>query len=84
MNKFPQLMSVQKFIENLSESENSFLGINKLYALIKRDDFPAIKIGGRYYILVDKFSDWLDQQMNSKSECKKNDEKDQLGGYFYE
>ena len=60
MSKFPQLMSVPEFIEMFNESVTNSIGVNKLYALVRERDFPSVKIGGRYYVLVDKVNEWLE------------------------
>ena len=60
MSKFPQLMSVPEFIEIFNESVTNSIGANKLYALVREKDFPSVKIGGRYYVLVDKVNEWLE------------------------
>lgn len=62
MSKFPQLMSVSEFIKCFNESVSDSIGANKLYALVREKGFPSIKIGGRYYILADKVSEWLESQ----------------------
>jgi len=40
------------------------LGINQTYSLVKRDDFPKIKINRQYIIPRDKFIQWIDSNMN--------------------
>lgn len=35
---------------------------NTAYELVKRRDFPSFKIGARYYILVDKFIEWMEKE----------------------
>ena len=64
MGKFQQLMSVAEFIESFNESVTNSIGINKLYALVREDGFPSVKIGGRYYVLADKVNEWLENHMN--------------------
>lgn len=34
----------------------------KLYELMRRKDFPSFKLGGSYFVLEDKFVEWMDQQ----------------------
>ena len=59
--KFIQnLMSVQDFAEQMNESIG--MGINKVYALVKEPGFPSVRIGGRFFVLVDKVNDWLDKK----------------------
>lgn len=66
MSEFPHLMTVPEFIQLFNESVSSSVGANKLYALVREKDFPAVKIGGRYYVLADRINDWLEQQINEK------------------
>lgn len=35
------------------------------YELVKRPDFPSLRIGGRILIPVDRFHQWLDRQTGS-------------------
>lgn len=32
------------------------------YTLVRRRDFPSIKVGGQYRILSDKLQDWMEKQ----------------------
>ena len=38
------------------------IGTNKVYAMVKEPGFPSVKIGRRYYVLVDKVNDWLEKK----------------------
>ena len=60
MSNIQNLISVQEFAEQISK--NVPFGTNKIYAMVKEPGFPSIKIGGRYYVLVDKVNEWLEQQ----------------------
>lgn len=50
------------------------------YTLFHRDDFPAMKIGSRFFVLEDRFNAWIEsqeseserKQINGKNEKKKN------------
>ena len=66
MSKFSNLMSMKDFVEKFNESLTGSIGINKLYALVREDGFPSVKIGSRYYILADEVNDWLERQSNGK------------------
>ncbi len=60
MNKIQDLMSVQEFAEQMTK--NVAIGANKIYAMVKEPGFPSVKIGGRYYVLVDKVNEWLEKK----------------------
>lgn len=40
------------------------LGINQTYSLVKKDDFPKIKINRQYIIPKDKFVEWINSNIN--------------------
>ena len=60
MEPIQNIMSVQDFAEQMTK--NVAIGANKIYAMVKEPGFPSVKIGGRYYVLVDKVNDWLEQK----------------------
>ena len=60
MNGIPNLISVQDFAEQLSK--NVPFGVNKIYAMVKEPGFPSVRLGGRYYVMVDKFNEWLEKK----------------------
>ncbi len=37
------------------------------YELVKRPDFPSLRIGGRILIPIDRFRDWIDSQTRGGS-----------------
>ena len=39
---------------------------NTAYELVKQPGFPSIKIGGRFFVLIDKVNDWLEEQSQKK------------------
>ena len=65
MNK--QVDSSHKLLYSVSELR-VILGIGKnlAYKLLERNDFPKLKINGRYYIPADKLKKWIDKE-SSKS-----------------
>ncbi len=65
MNYIQELMSVQDFAEQMTK--NVPIGANKIYRMVKEPGFPSVKLGGRYYVLVDKVNEWLEQQSNKRS-----------------
>lgn len=60
MENIQNLMSVQDFAEQMTK--NVAIGANKIYAMVKQPGFPSVKLGGRYYVLIDKVNDWLEKQ----------------------
>lgn len=46
----------------------SYMGISlpKAYALVKRPDFPVIRVGTRILIPVDAFKEWLTSNSSKK------------------
>ena len=56
MAQLPELMTIKEL--------QSYLGIgrDKAYALVKSKSFPAMKIGGRYYVIKPDFAVWLAKQ----------------------
>ena len=64
MNNIQNLMSVQDFSEQMTK--NVAIGQNKIYEMVKQPGFPSVKIGGRYYVLIDRVNDWLEAQSQKK------------------
>ena len=57
MTQLPELMTIKEL--------QSYLGIgkDKAYALVKSKSFPALKVGGRYYVIKPDFVSWLEKQI---------------------
>ncbi|PKM71687.1 MAG: DNA-binding protein [Firmicutes bacterium HGW-Firmicutes-16] len=57
MTQLPELITVKEL--------QSYLGIgrDKAYALVKSKSFPAVKIGGRYYVMKSGFVSWLERKI---------------------
>jgi excisionase family DNA binding protein len=56
----PKLINVNELKEYLGCSTNM------AYKLVKQRNFPSIKIGKRYKIMVEKIPDWLENQSKLK------------------
>ena len=56
MTQLPELMTIKEL--------QSYLGIgkDKAYLLVKSKSFPALKVGGRYYVIKPGFIAWLGKQ----------------------
>ena len=60
MTQLPELMTIKELQNYLS------IGKDKAYALVKSKSFPALKVGGRYYIIKTDFVVWLGKQMGRR------------------
>ena len=67
MNNLPNLVSIKDFSDMLNTSTNSPIGEGAIYQLVKTPGFPALMIGNRYYILIDKVQDWMENQYAKKA-----------------
>ena len=56
MAQLPELMTIKELQNYLG------IGKDKAYALVKSKSFPALKVGGRYYIMKPEFVSWLERQ----------------------
>lgn len=63
-NNIQNFISVQDFAEQMSK--NVPIGISKIYAMVKEPGFPSVKVGGRYYVLIDRVNEWLEEQSRKK------------------
>ncbi len=60
MESIQNLVSVQEFAEQMTKHVN--IGANKIYGMVREPGFPSVRIGGRYYVLIDKVNDWLEKK----------------------
>ena len=56
------LITPHQFYEELNTLLDTPIGIHKVYALIKKKDFPSVRIGNRFYVLRDEVAEWLKKQ----------------------
>lgn len=54
MNSISSLVSVKEFTDIMNASTNSPIGKSAIYQMVKTPGFPALKIGNRFMIMVDK------------------------------
>lgn len=47
-------------------AESSGMSVNTVYALMRSNTFPSIKIGGRYYVTQLAYANWLTDNQNCK------------------
>ncbi|WP_342045953.1 helix-turn-helix domain-containing protein [Bacillus sp. OTU530] len=43
--------------------------MTKMYELVRRKDFPAMKVGTKWIVLSDKFYEWMEKQADGKEIC---------------
>ncbi len=56
------IVTPKAFYNMINKDGTVIIGLDKIYNLVRRKDFPSLRIGGRYYILVDKVDEWLNKQ----------------------
>jgi excisionase family DNA binding protein len=56
-----KLITPRELYEYLNK-DREVIGRQKVYQLVKRKDFPALKIGGKFYIIEQKVDEWLNKQ----------------------
>lgn len=71
MNKIPNFISIKEFADILNASTSSPIGETAIYQMIKTSGFPALMIGNRYMILIDKVQDWMESQFTQSTPCEK-------------
>lgn len=57
-----KLITPKQFYETINDKNAAIIGKDKIYELVRRKDFPALKLGGRYYIIENKINEWLSKQ----------------------
>lgn len=62
MNKIPNLISIKAFADILNASTSGPIGDSAIYQMIKLPGFPALKIGNRFYIMIDRVQSWMEAQ----------------------
>ena len=67
MSNIPTLISVKEFTDVMNANTNSPIGENAIYQMIKAPGFPALVIGNRFYIMIDKVSDWMESRFSQKT-----------------
>ena len=57
-----KLITPKQFYNLINYENLTIIGVDKIYELVRRKDFPALKLGGRYYIIADKIDEWFNRQ----------------------
>ncbi len=55
-------ITVKQLYEKLNEQHHGIIGINAVYNLVKRKDFPSVRIGNKFLIIEDKVDDWFNKK----------------------
>ena len=53
------LISPKQLYIRINRDLDEPIGLSTVYKLVKEKDFPSVKIGGRFYVIEDKVSEWL-------------------------
>ena len=53
------LISPKQLYTRINRDLDEPIGLSTIYKLVKEKDFPSVKIGGRFYVIEDKVSEWL-------------------------
>ncbi len=55
-------ITVKQLYEKLNAQHPGIIGINAVYDLVKRKDFPSVRIGNKFLIIEDKVDDWFNKK----------------------
>ena len=55
-------ITVKQLYENLNAKHPGLIGINAVYKLVKRKDFPSVRIGNKFFIIEDKVDAWFEKK----------------------
>ena len=55
-------ITVKQLYEKLNSEHPGLIGINATYDLVKRKDFPSVRIGRKFLIIEDKVDAWLEKK----------------------
>ena len=55
-------ITVKQLYEQLNAQRPGIIGINSVYDLVKRKDFPSVRIGNKFLIIEDKVDAWFEKK----------------------
>ena len=55
-------ITVKQLYEKLNAQHPGLIGINAVYELVKRKDFPSVRIGNKFLIIEDKVDAWFEKK----------------------
>jgi len=54
-----RLISPRQLYTRINMDLDEHISLATIYRLVKEKDFPSVKIGGRFFVIEDKVSEWL-------------------------
>ena len=55
-------ITVKQLYKKLNKEHQGLIGINAVYDLVKRKDFPSIRICNNFFIIEDKVDAWFEKK----------------------
>ena len=55
-------ITVKKKKKKLNAQHPGIIGINSVYDIVKRKDFPSVRIGNKFLIIEDKVDAWFEKK----------------------
>lgn len=55
-------ITVKQLYEKLNAQHPGIIGINSVYDLVKRKDFPSVRIGNKFLIIENKVDAWFEKK----------------------
>lgn len=55
-------ITVNQLYEQLNAQHPGIIGINSVYDLVKRKDFPSVRIGNKFLVIEDKVDAWFEKK----------------------
>ena len=55
-------ITVKQLYEKLNSEQPWLIGINSVYTLVKRKDFPSVRNGRKFLIIEDKVDEWFEKR----------------------
>ena len=55
-------ITVKQLYKRLNSECPGIIGINAVYELVKKKDFPSIRVGNKFLIIEDKVDAWFEKK----------------------
>lgn len=55
-------ITVKQLYEKLNTEHPGLIGINAVYELVKKKDFPSLRVGRKFLIIEDKVDAWFEKK----------------------
>ena len=55
-------ITVKQLYEKLNAQHPGIIGNNSVYDIVKRKDFPSVRIGNKFLIIEDKVDAWFEKK----------------------